>query len=151
MGEMGGRFRRGTCVQLKLIHVAIWQKPAHCKAVILQLKINKNFKVKYYCCIKFYSMNNTWVSFWISRVLFSPPMHHQSEVTSIHFHRTSQLWHTKHKKPFGLRAASLTKVLKGHIQGAMRVKWDKVVDMLSTAAGRLFAFSTGWLLFSKRC
>ena len=39
----GGRFEReGTYVYLWLIHVAIWQKPIrYCKAIILQLKINK--------------------------------------------------------------------------------------------------------------
>ena len=37
------RFKReGTYVYLWLIHVAIWQKPTqHCKAIILQFKINK--------------------------------------------------------------------------------------------------------------
>ena len=37
------RFKReGTYVHLWLIHVAIWQKPTqHCKAIILQFKINK--------------------------------------------------------------------------------------------------------------
>ena len=37
-----GRFKReGTDVSLCLIHAGIWQKPTqHCKAVILQLKIN---------------------------------------------------------------------------------------------------------------
>ena len=41
-GRGGGRFNReGTYVYLRLIHVVIWQKPAqHCKAIILQLKIN---------------------------------------------------------------------------------------------------------------
>ena len=41
--EMGGRLRReGTYVYLWLIHVDVWQKPSqHCKAIILQLKINK--------------------------------------------------------------------------------------------------------------
>ena len=40
--EVGGRFKReGTCVYLWLIHVHEWQKPTqHCKASILQLKIN---------------------------------------------------------------------------------------------------------------
>ena len=41
--EVGGRFKReGTYVYLWLIHVAIWQKlTQYCKAIILQLKINK--------------------------------------------------------------------------------------------------------------
>ena len=41
--EVGGRFKReGTCVYPWLIHVDVWQKPTqHCKAIILQLKINK--------------------------------------------------------------------------------------------------------------
>ena len=31
----------GTDVYLRLIHVDVWQKPAqHCKAIILQLKVN---------------------------------------------------------------------------------------------------------------
>ena len=40
--EVGGRFNReGTCVYLWLIHVDLWQKSTqHCKAIILQLKIN---------------------------------------------------------------------------------------------------------------
>ena len=41
--EVGGRFKReGTYVYLRLIHVAVWQKPMqYCKAMILQLKLNK--------------------------------------------------------------------------------------------------------------
>ena len=39
--EAGGR-QEGTYVYLWLIHVDVWQKPTqHCKAIILQLKINK--------------------------------------------------------------------------------------------------------------
>ena len=43
--EVGGRIKReGTYVYLWLIHVAVWQKlTQHCKAIILQLKINKTF------------------------------------------------------------------------------------------------------------
>ena len=50
----GGRFKREeTCVYLWLIHVAIWQKPIqHCKAIILQLKINNFKKKKVFCCIQ---------------------------------------------------------------------------------------------------
>ena len=45
--EVGGKFKReGTYVYLWLIHVDVWQKPTHyCKAITLQLKINK-FKFK---------------------------------------------------------------------------------------------------------
>ena len=45
--EVGGRFKKeGTYVSLRLIHVDVWQKPTlFCKAIILQLKINK-FKIK---------------------------------------------------------------------------------------------------------
>ena len=41
--EAGGRFKReGTYVHLWLIRVDVWQKPTKfCKAIILQLKINK--------------------------------------------------------------------------------------------------------------
>ena len=41
--KVGGRFKReGTYVYLWLIHVDAWQKPIqYCKAIILQLKINK--------------------------------------------------------------------------------------------------------------
>ena len=44
--EAGRRFKReGTDINLWLIHVDIWQKPAqYYKAIIFQLKINKNFK-----------------------------------------------------------------------------------------------------------
>ena len=44
---MGGSFKRvGTNIYLWLIHVDVWQKPTQfCKAIILQLKINK-FKIK---------------------------------------------------------------------------------------------------------
>ena len=44
---MGGRFKReGTNVPLWLIPIDVWQKPTlFCKAIILQLKINK-FKIK---------------------------------------------------------------------------------------------------------
>ena len=39
----------GTCVYLWLIHVDIWQKPMqHCKAIILQLKVNNFFKKEIY-------------------------------------------------------------------------------------------------------
>ena len=46
--KVGGRFQReGTYVYLWLIHADVWQKPIqYCKAIILQLKINK-FKKKY--------------------------------------------------------------------------------------------------------
>ena len=41
---MEGRFpREGTNAYVRLIHLAVWQKPTqHCKAIILQLKINKS-------------------------------------------------------------------------------------------------------------
>ena len=41
--NMGRRFQReGMYVYRWLIHVDVWQKPAqYCKAIILQLKINK--------------------------------------------------------------------------------------------------------------
>ena len=39
---MGWGGREGTYVYLWLIHVDVWQKPTqNCKAIILQLKINK--------------------------------------------------------------------------------------------------------------
>ena len=40
---VGGRFKREeTHVHLRLIHVDVWQKSnQNCKAIILQLKINK--------------------------------------------------------------------------------------------------------------
>ena len=43
--EVGGMFKwEGTRVNLWLIHVDVWQKPTqHCKAIILQLKINTLF------------------------------------------------------------------------------------------------------------
>ena len=46
--EVGGRFKRkGTHVYLCLIHADVWQKPMlYCKAIILQLKINKLKKNK---------------------------------------------------------------------------------------------------------
>ena len=45
---VGGRVKKeGTCVYLWLIHVDVWQKPTqHCKAIILQLKINTLKKIK---------------------------------------------------------------------------------------------------------
>ena len=41
--EVGGKFKReDTYVYLWLIHVDVWQKPTkYCKAIILQLKMNK--------------------------------------------------------------------------------------------------------------
>ena len=47
--EVGERFKREeTYVYLWLVHVDVWQKPTqHCKAVILQLKINKFKKLRY--------------------------------------------------------------------------------------------------------
>ena len=46
--EMGGRSKReGTYVYLWLIHVDAWQKPTqYCKAIVLQLKINKEKQKK---------------------------------------------------------------------------------------------------------
>ena len=46
-GRWGGMFsREGTWVCRWLIHVGVWQKPTQCsKAIILQLKINKFFKM----------------------------------------------------------------------------------------------------------
>ena len=53
---MGARFtREGTYVYLWLIHVVVWQKPTqHCKAIIIQLKINKwdLIKLKSFCIAK---------------------------------------------------------------------------------------------------
>ena len=42
--ELGERSKReGTYAHLWLIHVNLWQKPTqYCKAIILQLKIEKN-------------------------------------------------------------------------------------------------------------
>ena len=50
--EVGGRLKReGTCVYLRLIHVDVRQKPTqYCKAIILQLKINKVKKKKKRLC-----------------------------------------------------------------------------------------------------
>ena len=76
-------------------------------------------------------------------VFFSPQRHHQSEVTSITSIGRVISDTQKGKEPLGLRVAGLTKVLKGHLQGAMRMKGDEVCDMLSTEAGRLSALSTG--------
>ena len=44
-GDVGGMFKwQGTWLDLWLIHVDVWQKPTqYCKAIILQLKINKIF------------------------------------------------------------------------------------------------------------
>ena len=46
--EVGGGYKReGTYVYLWLIHVDAWQKPTqYCKAIVLQLKINKKEKQK---------------------------------------------------------------------------------------------------------
>ena len=46
--EVEGRFKKeGTHLYLRLIHVAVWQKPTqHYKAVIFQLKISKLKKKK---------------------------------------------------------------------------------------------------------
>jgi len=45
--EVGGRAKRkGSYVYLWLIHVGAWQKATqYCKAIILQLKINKILKI----------------------------------------------------------------------------------------------------------
>ena len=44
--EMGRKLKReGTCEHLWLIHADVWQKPTqYCKAILLQLKMNENFK-----------------------------------------------------------------------------------------------------------
>ena len=44
--EVGGRFKtEGTYVHLWLIHIDVWQKSTqYCKAIILQLNINKILK-----------------------------------------------------------------------------------------------------------
>ena len=40
--KVGGRYKEGTCVYLRLIHVDVWQKPTqYHKTIILQLKINQ--------------------------------------------------------------------------------------------------------------
>ena len=46
--EVGGRWKReGTYVHLWLIHADVWQRPTwYCKAIILQLKINKIYFIK---------------------------------------------------------------------------------------------------------
>ena len=46
--KVGGSIKRdGICVYLGLIHIFVWQKPSqHCKEIILQLKIKKNFCFK---------------------------------------------------------------------------------------------------------
>ena len=46
--KMGGRFKmEGAYVYLWLIHVDVWQKTTKfCKAIILQLKMNKVKKIK---------------------------------------------------------------------------------------------------------
>ena len=45
VGEGRRLKREGTYVYLWLIHVDIWQKPTqYCKAILLELKINKFFK-----------------------------------------------------------------------------------------------------------
>ena len=51
--EVGGRFKKkGTCIYLWLIHVDEWQKPTQCcKAIILQLKVNKKMKTTDNCKI----------------------------------------------------------------------------------------------------
>ena len=43
---VGGMFKmEGTYVYPRLIHADVWQKPTHqCKAIILQLKTNKEIK-----------------------------------------------------------------------------------------------------------
>ena len=45
--EVQGRFKReGTYVYPWLIHVDAWQEATqYCKAIILQLNVNKNFKM----------------------------------------------------------------------------------------------------------
>ena len=50
-----GRFKReGAYVNLWLIHVNGWQKPAqYCKAVVLQLKINLKKRTKETCSFTF--------------------------------------------------------------------------------------------------
>ena len=42
LGQDGREIQDGGDVYVWLMHVLIWQKPTkHCKAIILQLKINK--------------------------------------------------------------------------------------------------------------
>ena len=45
--------REGTYVHLWLIHVVVWHKSTHCKAIILQIKINtkKKILVFLYVCV----------------------------------------------------------------------------------------------------
>ena len=44
-GEVGRRFKReGTCAYLSMIHIVVWQKSTHCKAITLQLKIKNKIK-----------------------------------------------------------------------------------------------------------
>ena len=60
---VGGWFKRGGIyVYLWLIHVDVWQKPTqHCKAIILQLKIN----FKKFSSVLLMSKINNDVSFFI--------------------------------------------------------------------------------------
>ena len=59
-GEVGGRLKReGISVYSWLIHIVVQQKPIqHCKAIILQLKIN----------LKISAMNQNETVLWIESV-----------------------------------------------------------------------------------
>ena len=59
-GEVGGRLKReGISVYSWLIHIVLQQKPMqHCKAIILQLKIN----------LKISAMNQNEAALWIESV-----------------------------------------------------------------------------------
>ena len=59
-GEVGGRLKReGISVYSWLIHIVLQQKPMqHCKAIILQLKIN----------LKISAMNQNETVLWIESV-----------------------------------------------------------------------------------
>jgi len=51
-----GGSRRKRHVYLSLIHVDVWQKPTkYCKAIILQLKINKKETILYAFTIETYN------------------------------------------------------------------------------------------------
>ena len=38
--------REGTCVYLWPVHADVWQKPSHCKVIILQLKSILKIRLK---------------------------------------------------------------------------------------------------------
>ena len=94
---MGGRFKReGIYLYLWLIHTDVWQKPTqNCKAVILQLKINKILKM----------LHSSWQLEWNT----SHSTFHESLI--LQHHSTTQMTQPIREKSFSEIIAHIINII----------------------------------------